>query len=245
MIPFPLTLDGTIERRILINYRLDPAVARELVPSPLRPLLVAGSAVAGVCLIRLGTLRPSGMPPAIGWRAENAAHRIAVEWDDDGATRRGVYIPERHSDSWPPIAAGGRVFPGAHHRARFEARESASHLWVQMTSESVDVAADIEISDDWDSSLFPSLDDASRFFREGAVGWSPDRSGRALEGLRLDTRAWEITAARASRVSSSFFDALPHGAASLDNVLVMRDIPVRWRAHGRTIRVGGAEPVVV
>ncbi len=53
MIPFPLTLDGTIERRILINYRLDPAAARQLVPSPLRPQLVAGSAVAGVCLIRM------------------------------------------------------------------------------------------------------------------------------------------------------------------------------------------------
>ena len=31
------TLDATISRRLLVNYRLDPEVARSLLPSGLRP----------------------------------------------------------------------------------------------------------------------------------------------------------------------------------------------------------------
>ena len=44
-------LSATIERRPLINYRRDPAVARTLLPSSLRPQLVKHSAVAEICLL--------------------------------------------------------------------------------------------------------------------------------------------------------------------------------------------------
>ena len=42
---------------MLINYRLNPAVARPLLPSALRPQLVGGRAVAGIYLLRLGAMR--------------------------------------------------------------------------------------------------------------------------------------------------------------------------------------------
>ena len=60
------------QRRLLINYRRDPAVAETLLPSGLRPQLVDGSAVARICLLRLGAMRPAvfnrpGRTPRIGW----------------------------------------------------------------------------------------------------------------------------------------------------------------------------------
>jgi uncharacterized protein YqjF (DUF2071 family) len=57
---------ATVERRLLLNYRVDPAVVAPLLPAPLRPRLAGGAAVAGVCLIRLGDLRPAGLPVAVG-----------------------------------------------------------------------------------------------------------------------------------------------------------------------------------
>jgi len=60
------SIDCTIERRLLINYRIDPEVARLHIPSPFRPLLVSGWAVGGVCLIRLGGLRPAHLPTCPG-----------------------------------------------------------------------------------------------------------------------------------------------------------------------------------
>ena len=85
----PPSMSSVIERRLLVNYRVDPEVAAKLLaplqlPAPLRPQLVNGWAVAGICLIRLGRLRPSRLPGWAGMRTENAAHRIAVEWDSTG-----------------------------------------------------------------------------------------------------------------------------------------------------------------
>jgi hypothetical protein len=225
---FPLPrMAATIERRLLINYRVDPAVAQALLPSSLRPQLVGGSAVAGICMLRLGSFRPTWVRPEIGWGAENVAHRIAVEWDDADGTHAGVYVPQRHSESWLPVIAGARVFPGIHHHARFDVAETADRLRVAMRAPGIEVAADVAVSSTWTSTLFPTLADASDFFRAGAVGWSPDRAGR-LEGLRLDTSLWNVAAGSPSRVESSFFDALPRGSAELDCVLVMRDVPVVW-----------------
>ncbi|WP_218137711.1 hypothetical protein [Streptomyces sp. 2131.1] len=43
--------------------------------------MLHGHAVTGICLLRLGSVRPVRAPKALGLRSENAAHRIAVEWD--------------------------------------------------------------------------------------------------------------------------------------------------------------------
>jgi hypothetical protein len=127
-------MSSVVERRLLVNYRVDPEVAASLLPTPLRPRLVNGWAVAGICLIRRGRLRPSWAPGWSGMRTENAAHRVAVEWDGIGGRQRGVYIPRRDSDSAVTVLAGGRLFPGEHHRASFDVRETAKELHVAFAS---------------------------------------------------------------------------------------------------------------
>jgi len=67
--------------------------------------------VAGCCLIRLGSLRPRGLPDALGLTTENAVHRIAVEWGDEDGAWTGVFVPRRDSGSRLSVALGGRVLP--------------------------------------------------------------------------------------------------------------------------------------
>jgi hypothetical protein len=55
-------MSSVIERRLLVSYWVDPAVAASLLPIPLRPQLANGWAVAGICLIRRRRLRPSWIP---------------------------------------------------------------------------------------------------------------------------------------------------------------------------------------
>jgi len=228
-------LAATIERRLLISYRLDPDVAQSLLPTGLRPHLVDGSAVSGICLLRLGSFRPAFIRPPIGWGAENAAHRIAVQWDEPGSAtpRTGVYIPIRHSASRIPALIGGRLFPGVHRHARFDVSETAGRLQVGLTAPDVSVRADVEVVADaaWSSSLFADVRAASDFYRAGAVGWSPSHGpvGRPVyDGLELKTDAWSVSGGRIRSLESSFFDALPPGSAEPDSVLVMRDVPMRW-----------------
>src|SRR5262245_27551333 len=72
---------GLIDRRILANYRVDPAVLASHIPAPFRPKIVNGWGIAGICLIRLAQIRPAGLPQWLGVTSENAAHRVAVEWE--------------------------------------------------------------------------------------------------------------------------------------------------------------------
>src|ERR1700683_3947440 len=103
---------GLIDRRILVNFRADSDVLARLLPAPFRPKLVNGMGMAGVCLIRLKSIRPRFLPAFLGISSENAAHRIAVEWDEDGETTEGVFIPRRDTSSRLNTLLGGRLFPG-------------------------------------------------------------------------------------------------------------------------------------
>ncbi|MFI8363607.1 DUF2071 domain-containing protein [Streptomyces sp. NPDC085612] len=228
-------LSSVVERRLLVNYRVAPDVAQRLLPAPLRPQLVHGHAVAGLCLLRLESVRPTWTPKVLGLQSENAAHRIAVEWDGPDGLETGVYIPRRDTASRLNAWAGGRLFPGEHGRADFEVHETPGQMSVALATRDGDTRVDVtvELSDELrGSALFADLAEASRFFRSGAKGFSPTSSGRHLDGMELHTDAWHMEACRIRFATSSFFDdpeRFPPGSATLDCALVMRDIPVSWQ----------------
>ncbi|MGW4163299.1 DUF2071 domain-containing protein [Streptomyces sp. NPDC004788] len=228
-------LSSVVERRLLVNYRVTPDAAARLLPGPLRPQLVNGQAVAGICLLRLGSVRPAWAPQAFGLRSENAAHRIAVEWDGPDGVETGVYIPRRDTASRLNVWAGGRLFPGEHGRADFDVQETPDRMRVALRTRDGDTRVDVTVepADELrDSELFADLAEASRFFRRGAKGFSATRSGRHLDGMELHTDAWHVEAGRVRSATSSFFDdpdCFPPGSATLDCALVMRDVPVDWR----------------
>ncbi|MFC5825958.1 DUF2071 domain-containing protein [Nonomuraea insulae] len=223
-------LSSVVERRLLVNYRLAPDIAARLLPGGLRPQLVRGHAVAGICLLRLGDVRPGWAPKALGMRSENAAHRIAVEWDGPGGVESGVYIPRRDTASLLTTWAGGRLFPGEHGRADFEVRETPGELHVAYATRRGGTRVDVtvEVAPELrGSELFDDLRQASSFFERGAKGFSPTAAGR-LQGMELHTRSWRLDACRIVSARSSFFDGLPRGSATPDCALVMRDVPVTW-----------------
>ncbi|MFJ3637766.1 DUF2071 domain-containing protein [Streptomyces sp. NPDC090112] len=228
-------LSSVVERRLLVNYRVAPDVAERLLPAPLRPQLVHGHAVAGLCLLRLGSVRPTWTPKPLGLQSENAAHRIAVEWDGPDGLETGVYIPRRDTASRINAWAGGRLFPGEHGRADFEVHETPGQMRVALATRDGDTRVDVTVELSGElrgSALFADLAEASRFFRSGAKGFSPTSSGRHLEGMELQTDAWHMEAGRIRSAESSFFDdpeRFPPGSATLDCALVMRDIPVSWQ----------------
>jgi len=227
---------GVIDRRILVNYRVDPEVLAEILPAPFRPQLVSGYGIAGICLIRLRQVRPAIVPAILGFGSENAAHRIAVEWDTEDGIRTGVFVPRRDTSSAFNALVGGRVFPGVHQRARFETQESAKQLRIEM--QSLDGSARVLVEGSPtsalpDDSIFDSTDSASQFFEKGSLGYSPDKSGNRFEGLELRASNWQVQPLSISKVESSLFDdraAFPDGSATFDNALLMRDIDHEWHS---------------
>jgi hypothetical protein len=223
-----------------VNFRVRPDVIQRQLPEPFQPKLVAGSAIAGICLIRLEQIRPRVVPWAIGFSSENAAHRIAAyRVDARGGLEESVYIPRRDSSSWLNHWAGGRLFPGEHHRARFEVEDEGHHLALSMRSADGQVAVDLRARPARAlpaTSVFPTLAEASSFFEGGSLGYSVTRDDGELDALYLCTDGWRVEPLEVEAVSSTFFqdeERFPAGSVELDCALVMRNIPHEWQAAPR------------
>ncbi len=228
-------IQGIIRRRILINFRVAPEVMQQQLPSRFTPRLHRGFAIAGICLIRLEEIRPRHLPGFLGISSENGAHRVAVNWnDDDGSRKEGVYIPRRDTGSLVNHFAGGRLFPGEHHRAGFDVKDDGHRVELSMkaTDGSVMVAVKATASTQLpETSVFKTLDEASSFFEGGSVGYSATGDGGRLDGIELKTRAWKMSALDVELARSSFFGDerhFPKGSVEFDCGLIMRDIHHEW-----------------
>lgn len=228
---------GVIDRRILVNYRVDPGVLAPLLPPPFRPKVVHGVGMAGICLIRLKQVRPAFLPSRLGIFSENAAHRTAVEWDENGTVREGVYVRRRDTDSRLNAWAGGRLFPGIHHHARFTVEETADRYHVALCSD--DGVTNMEVRgrrvDELPAtSVFGSLEEASAFFRAGSLGYSATPHPSRFQGLELRCLSWRAEPLEVEEVRSSFFEdesLFPQGSIGFDCALLMRGIEHEW--HGK------------
>jgi hypothetical protein len=146
-----------------------------------------------------------------------------------------VYIPRRDTNSSLVMLAGGRLFPGEHHKAKFKVEDDGTAIGLQVASD--DGKVEVKVSGHSSAELphsshFSSLQEASNFFEEGATGYSSTRKGDRLEGLELQTNAWHVEPLDLTEVHSSYFSdesVFPNGAVDFDCALVMRDIPHRWR----------------
>ncbi len=230
-------MHGLIDRRILVNFQIDPEPMSRALPAPFRPQLVKGKAIGGICLIRLESLRPKFLPFPWGLQSENAAHRIAVEWDDKGIRKTGVYIPRRDTNSRLNTFAGGRFFPGLHHHANFEVEEDSPKYSVTMHSD--DNQASIHVSGSLserfpETSAFASLDEASEFFQQGSLGYSETNQSGHYDGLELRCQNWTMQALSVDQVNSSYFeseDRFPAGSVKFDSAFLMENIPHEWHSR--------------
>src|SRR5215469_11165212 len=231
------TLQGTIDRRLLVNYRVDPIVLQKLLPAPFRPKLIHGMGIAGICLIRLKQVHPRALPVGFGFTSENAAHRIAVEWDEQGTDREGVYIPRRDTSSRFNALIGGRVFPGVHHHARFQVTEADGNFSIHLVSDDEETRVTVEArlaSQLPENSIFTSLEEASAFFEHGVLGYSVTNQPGKLDSLELCCQIWKVEPLQMTTVRSSFFEdrsRFPIGSTELDCGLLMRGVRHEWHVR--------------
>lgn len=234
---------GLIDRRILVNYRVQPDVLARLLPAPFRPKLVNGTGMAGVCLIRLKHVRPKFLPAFLGLSSENAAHRIAVEWDKNGETKEGVFVPRRDTSSRINTLLGGRLFPGMQSHASFQVQEHDDQFKVELTSDDQhthllvegDAAKELPAT-----SVFGSLVEASGFFERGSLGYSVTAKPGLFDGLELCSFNWHVRPLDVKNVESSYFEnreLFPPGSVDFDCALLMQGIDHEW--HGRDCLCSG------
>ncbi len=228
------TIHGYIDRRILINFTVDPKSLEKIIPFPFRPKLYKDKAIVGICLIRHKNIKPKGFPDFIGVNSENGAHRIAIEWDENDETKSGVYIPRRDTSLYLNTLVGGRIFPGKHYFAKFNVAEKNGNYHIDFkSSDETEVSIDTTETNLFSNkSIFETLDNASDFFEKGDLGYSPNKY--KFDGLKLKAYNWEVIPLDVLRVKSSFFEneeIFPKGSVVFDNALLMTNIEHEWKSE--------------
>ncbi|WNJ16071.1 DUF2071 domain-containing protein [Pontibacter sp. G13] len=227
-------VEGWMERRLMIHYRVDAGVLKAMLPAPFRPRLVDGYGIAGVDLIRQRQMRIKGFPRKVGMNSDLALHRFSVEWSEMGRTRTGVYIPRRETSLPIHVIAGGRLYPGIYHLAKFRSREKNGKYAIKMSGNSdTSVAIQAKVSDYFPfESVFREVEYASTFFRKEAIGYTPRYQLSIFDGLRLHMPRWQVTPMHVSQVKVSFFEnpaIFPPGSIYFDHALLVENVEYEWR----------------
>lgn len=153
-----------------------------------------------------------------------AAHRIAVEWDDDaGATTVGLYVPLRLTGSRAATALGGRVFPGVHRRASIQLADDGRRVeWSVEAGGSYSVCVDASARD----AAPPAVCEPIGATCVGAeYGLSPGHGG-ALEADRMTPSHRQAQPVDVDHLESAFLASFS-SAVPVPSYLV-RDADVTW-----------------
>lgn len=220
-----------IDRRLLLTVRMDPSVVQRLLPDGFRPRQVDGSAVGGVCFLRLRNLRPAGLAIP-GVATENVAHRFAIVRDDAGGATPGVYVPRRDTSSRVAALLGGRLIEGELLRARFEVHDAGARLCIDVDGRGgLQVRVSAHATDAFTSSLFGTVEEESRFYQDSCTAYSPSHRRKVIEAVELESEHWTGTPMDVEHFRSSVFEdtaIFPRGSWTLDSAMLVRNVRAEW-----------------
>ena len=97
---------------MLVNFRCEPTTLSRILPKPFRPKLVKGWGMAGICLIRLGNVKPAFFPGDLGFNSENALASYVKVHDDPKAQAQAV---EQKGDVKAAFASAAKTYKAEFH----------------------------------------------------------------------------------------------------------------------------------
>ena len=201
-----------VRARYIVNFRVDPAVVRSLLPVRwLEPQVINGFAVLSFCPYLLEAVRLAVLPRALGIRSICSAYRLAVIDHSATEPRAAVWVPARETDARTVANIG----PGAL-RAGFE--RVAAAITPDRSGTSIDFSrlsgeryfrARLEPTLRPDGVLFGDTEAFRRFFAAATTSWAPSSvPGRMLQ-LDLDAGETVYSPLAVTAVEAS---GLPDGA---------------------------------
>ena len=201
-----------VRARYVVNFRVDPAVARSILPvSWLEPQVINGFAVLSFCPYVLEAVRLAVMPRALGIRSICSAYRLAVIDHSGTEPRAAVWVPARETDARTVANIG----PGAL-RAGFE--RVAATITPDPSGTSIDFSrrsgeryfrARLEPARQPEGVLFADTEAFRTFFTAAATSWAPSSVPGWLLQLDLDAGETGYSPLSATAVEAS---GLPEGA---------------------------------
>lgn len=228
--PMSPAIRGVVERRILVNYRVDVETLDTVLPEPFRGREAgeSGKGIGSLCFMRINDARLRFTPKSTGVSVETMTHRISAERENNGETEHCVYVPRRDVSSEFCAAVGRSALPTDLNCADFrvEERNGVFRIRVDCGEEYAGVEAhETESNEVEGGSVFDSIESASEFFCEAGVRYSP--SGERYDSIEFCPREFKMKPVKVKELQSSYFERLE--GAELDSAFSMEDIEHEWR----------------
>ncbi|MEZ4829135.1 MAG: DUF2071 domain-containing protein [Bacteroidia bacterium] len=226
-------LSGLIQRRILINYRVEPAVLRKLLPAPFEPRLFGNYGIAGICFFDLSQLRIKGLPLSPCISAQIVSHRIAVNWEESGIKKEGLYITQRDTSSTLVHFSGGRFFPSEYSLTGMKFRESFGYYELHLGGHHPTSFLAKESADFAEGSVFSGLPAAASLFAQNSMEYAPRYENMVFDGIAFRASRHKVQPLHICQMRSSFFENeenFPRGSVFFDHALLMKNIRSEWIA---------------
>jgi uncharacterized protein YqjF (DUF2071 family) len=226
---------------VAVNYRLDPAALRPLVPPVFDLDLYAGKAFVSLTASRLKDFGVGWVPAALRMNFYQATYRAHVTYTDfRGRRMRGCYFVRSETNS-RLMSLTANLLPEfrAHHCATHPilmARQGG-HLLLTVDS-GADPAGKVVLVLDTErplavmpaGSVFPSVPAAYDFLVDfyDAFSYAPE-SGEVFL-LQIERGPWDIQVVEPVDSYFGYFSdgPFPPGSAELDSVFYFRNTPYRW-----------------
>jgi len=226
---------------IAVNYHLDPAALRPLVPPAFELDLYGGKAFVSLTASRLKDFGVGWIPAALRMNFYQATYRAHVTYTDfRGRRLRGCYFVRSETNS-RLMSLTANMLPEfrAHHCRTypiFMARQSGQLVL------SVDSGADpagkvvlvLDTARPLDgmptTSVFPSVKAAYEFLVDFYDAFAFASETNEVLLLEIERGPWQIQVVQPVDYYFGYFSdgAFPPGSAELDSVFYFRNVPYRW-----------------
>ena len=222
----PSGVCGVVERRLLVNYRVELDVLDTVLTDPLRGREVGdtGKGVGSVCITRVEDTRPGFLPESLGVTVEMATHRVYARVEDGGD--HCVYVPWRGVSSRFHALVLSSLLPTDFDSADFltEDRDGARQVRVDWDSDVAGVVfRDTDRDTVDDDSVFYSVESASTFLCEAGVEYA--MTGDVYTGVETCPDRTDLKPVEISDERSSYFGKL---GGEFDSAFGMTDVELAW-----------------
>lgn len=226
-----LTVEGSIDWKIFINFKVELSVLRNYLPSPFIPQSVRGYGMSSIVLTKHKHLRSAGLSSTLGMRPMTAHHQIAVSWSEYGQKMEGQYQVRQDTSSLLQLMMGETLSGGVHHLARIRSKISGNKYAVSLRSidqQGVSVQVLAKHAERFPmGSLMRNLDTAAAFLEKNRISYAPRYKTMIFEGTESSFSKYSLQPLRVERLHANYWESqaqFPAGSVFFDHALLMKGV---------------------
>jgi uncharacterized protein YqjF (DUF2071 family) len=235
----PIGMRTVFRDCVLVNFAIDPAVMRGLLPAPIEPAIHDGAAYLSIVIARMDRMRPVFVPRRLGITYDQVVYRVVVRHRGEP----GVFFLRSDANNRLMCLAGNALTFFRFNHADIEYRMDGEILHVDVRPPP-DHCADIRASYDLGgtpdtmprTSRFQNLAQAQRFLVELYTAFGHDPLTGAVSAIGIERGHWDIRVVNDRRAGYRFIDGsarFPAGSARLDSIFYIEQVPYLWHTLQR------------